>query len=605
MCGGAIDYHAQAHTALLRVVGYHVTRRATQLNAVGIYAKARPTVHAVGDYGVFVRADAALELQFHGASLPVAIRPEVRAERQEVLQRDVLACANCHALPVDKAVVVVEPEVVRTYQSRRLPAAICGHDVLCAFVTIGPAAHGQVHLALVGRCEIYAQPLHFNLALGRHATNRETHRHLGQVLGLVECHIERLQAATVVRVQRYLLNGELAHVLSATVQQFGLHRYGRTGIFVWQVEVVGQPGHAELARSGGDTLAKAKGSHAARTRRGLDVGGGYVWRAEAQFLIFGPQHDNMCAAAVAVLLVDDELARGVVDALCERVGATAVLYAAIHRGRHTLAQHAQRPTRRLYLALVVCWVELQREAVRVDVEGEYLLRAVRIGHAQLHLIGLGRKQVAQLECVDVGRGRAAGLELARQCGSCHTVHLYCRRAVLRVAVGRVVAPVAVVCQAHGVLRTTRHVGGGVARDDGAHGVALHGFIAVQGELAQHAVGVCRAVGKPIGIRMFVAEEPYRLQRVLAAFDVNEAELRAVEFREVFFQEFLDARPLVSLPGCGEVVYLLVYSVGHVYFQFSLSTQFFSLIHTPEPKQLRMAVHTSRAPRYTAVIALVP
>ena len=105
--------------------------------------------------------------------------------------------------------------------------------------------------------------------------------------------------------------------------------------------------------------------------------------------------------------------------------------------------------------------------------------------------------------------------------------------------------------------------------------------------------------------MFVAEEPYRLQRVLAALYVHEAELCAVELREVFFQEFLDACSLVSLPGCGEVVYLLVYSVGHVYFQFSSLTQFFSPNHTPEPKQLRMAVHTRRAPQYTAAIALVP
>ena len=195
----------------------------------------------------------------------------------------------------------------------------------------------------------------------------------------------------MVRVQRYLLDGELAHVLSAAVQQLGLHRYGRTCILIGQVEVVWQPCHAELARRGGDALAETKCSHATRTGRGLNIGGGDVGRAEAQFLILGPQRDGVRAAAIAVLFVDDELARRVVDAFSKRVGATAVLYAAIHRSRHALAQHAQRPARRLHLAFVVCGVELQREAVCVDIEGEYLLRTVCVGHAQLHLVGLGRE----------------------------------------------------------------------------------------------------------------------------------------------------------------------------------------------------------------------
>ena len=113
----------------------------------------------------------------------------------------------------------------------------------------------------------------------------------------------------MIRVKRYLLNGELAHVLSATVQQLGLHRYGRTGIFVGKVEIVGQPCHAELARRSGDALAEAQRGHAAWSGRGLDVGGGDVGRAKPQFLVLGPQRDGVCAAAVAVLLIDDELAR--------------------------------------------------------------------------------------------------------------------------------------------------------------------------------------------------------------------------------------------------------------------------------------------------------
>ena len=105
--GGAVYHHAQANAALFGVVGYHVARRTAQLNAVGIYAETRPTVHAVDDDGVLIRADAALEFQLDGAPLLRSVRPEVRAERQEVFQRGVLACADGHALSVDKAVVVV------------------------------------------------------------------------------------------------------------------------------------------------------------------------------------------------------------------------------------------------------------------------------------------------------------------------------------------------------------------------------------------------------------------------------------------------------------------------------------------------------------------
>ena len=147
MSSSSINRQREFYSLCLRIVSHYTISRTFYLDSICVYAETSCIIHAIYDNCILIRTDTCLKLNLDGSSLLASTHTEILCKWLPVFQCNILSCSDGHTLTIQESVIVIQLEIVRTFQIRGSHSIVIALQVLDTLIRVCLTLHRVIHLA--------------------------------------------------------------------------------------------------------------------------------------------------------------------------------------------------------------------------------------------------------------------------------------------------------------------------------------------------------------------------------------------------------------------------------------------------------------------------